>query len=50
MDISRAERIAEVLKTTKKLSENVQKPATAKILPKLITSKPAGPAALPPAV
>jgi hypothetical protein len=50
MDVSRAERIAEVLKTTKKLSENVQKPATAKISPKLITSKPEGPAALPPVV
>lgn len=50
MDISRAERIAEVLKTTKKLSANVQKPTTVKSIPKLITSKPDGPAALPPVV
>jgi len=53
MDVSRAEKIAEVLKTTKKLSENVQKPATVKVAPKLLTAKPVGPAAvaaLPPPV
>jgi len=56
MDVSRAEKIAEILKTTKQLTKNVGKPATAKAgqaqaqAPALLQAAPEGPAALPPPV
>lgn len=49
MDVSRAEKIAEVLKTTAQLGKNIKKPATI-IKPSLVLNKPIGEARLPPAV
>ena len=49
MDVSRAEKIADVIKTTTQLGKNIKKPST-QIKPSLILNKPIGEARLPPAV
>lgn len=52
MDVNRAEKIANILKSTKSLSENVKKPGTVKATPRLLTPNVANgvESILPPAV